>query len=184
MIYTRVRSLTAAALVLGVAVSANANPQDSKSAPLAKELAQLLDAAKLDSIGAPDPTSGGYVAALYIPGTQLLVVSGKLTSSVGANDRITKKEYRDLYMDLQGAAVPGTRFFASDVSCDGFSFKSNGDSAADSWDYADKSISFAGHKKAKMSEEDYTKVYADADQQYARILTLLLAQAKPKTGTQ
>ena len=182
MIYTRIRTLTAAALVFGVVASVSAGPQDSKSAPLAKELAQLLDAAKLDSIAAADP-NGGFVAALYIPGTQLLVVSGKLVSTVGANDRISKKEYRDLYMDLQGAAVPGSRSFASDVSCDGLTFKANGDGAIDSWDYADKSITFGGHKKAKMSEEDYTKVYSDADQAYARILSLLLAQAKPKAGT-
>jgi hypothetical protein len=32
-----------------------------------------------------------------------------------------------------------------------------------------------------MSEDDYTKAYTTADEQYARILTLLLAQAKPKT---
>ena len=183
MIYTRVRSFAAAALVLGVAASVSAGSQDSKSAPLAKELTQLLDAAKLDSIAAPDPTSGGYVAALYIPGTQLLVVSGKLAFVVGADERIKNKQFRDLYMDLQGAALPGSRAFASDVSCDGFAFKGNGDGAVDSWDIADKSITFTGHKKAKMTEEDYTKVYADADQQYARILSLLLAQAKPKSGS-
>lgn len=182
MNYTKVRFAAAAALVLGVAVSAAAGPQDSKSAPLAKELAQLLDATKLDSIAAADP-NGGFVAALYIPGTQLLVVHGKLVSEVGAQDRIKNKQFRDLYMDLQGAAVPGSRFFASDVSCDGFTAKGNGDGAVDTWDYADKSISFGGHKKAKMSEGDYTKVYSEADEHYARILTLLLAQAKPKSGS-
>jgi hypothetical protein len=183
MNYTRIRTLTAAALALGLVASPGAASQESKSAPLAKELAQLLDAAKLDSIAAADP-NGGFVAALYVPGTQLLVVSGKLASTVGANDRIAKKEYRDLYMDLQGAALPGSRSFAADVSCNGLTFKANGDGAIDSWDWADKSISFSGHKKAKMSEEDYAKVYSEADQSYARILSLLLAQAKPKAGTQ
>ena len=183
MIYRTVRPLAAAALAVALAVSASAASQDSKSAPLAKELAQLLDAAKIDSIAAPDPTTGGYVAALYIPGTQLLVVSGKLTSTVGAEERIKQKQFRDLYMDLQGAAIAGSRFFASDVAADGLAFKANGDLATDSCDFADKSVSFMGHKKAKMSEEDYTKAYSEADQQYARILSLLLAQAKPKTGS-
>jgi hypothetical protein len=179
MVHTDFRRFIAAAFVLSAVVPA-ASAQDSKSAPLAKELAQLLDANKLDSIAAPDP-SGGFVAALYIPGTQLLVVSGKFATPDGAMLRIKNKEYRDLYMDLQGAAVPGSRLFALDISCDGLAFKGK-DGIADSWDVANKSLTFDGHKQAKMSEEEYTKAYTDADEQYARILTLLVAQIKAKTG--
>lgn len=175
------RRLLAIAFVFSVAAPMGAFAQDSKSAPLAKQLVQLLESSKLDSIGAADPSNGAFVAALYIPGTQLLVVSGKFTTPTGAEERIKNKQYRDLYMDLQGAALPGSRVFASDVSCDGLTIKGSGDGAADSWDYANKSVTFDGHKKAKMSEFDYGKAYADADEQYARILTLLLAQAKPKT---
>ena len=61
-------------------------------------------------------------------------------------------------------------------------FKSDGGGAADSWDAANKSVLFDGHKKAKMSETDYAKAYTEADEQYARILSLLVAQAKPKTA--
>ena len=175
------RPLLALVFVAALAAPAGAAAQDSKSAPLAKQLVQLLESSKLDSIAAADPTNDAFVAALYIPGTQLLVVSGKFTTPVGAQERIKQKQYRDLYMDLQGAALPGSRVFASDVSCDGLMFKGNGDGAADSWDFANKSVTFDGHKKAKMSETDYTKAYSEADEQYARILTLLLAQAKPKT---
>ena len=47
------------------------------------------------------------------------------------------------------------------------------------WDEGDKSTAFDGEwKKAKMSEADYTKAYADADERYAKMLSLLLAQAK------
>ena len=180
MAYKNIRRLLAVAFALAVVTPLSAVAQESKSSPLAKQLVQLLDAAKLDSIAAADP-EGGFVAALYIPGTQLLVVSGKFTSPVGGNERIKNKEYRDLYMDLQGAALPGSRLFASDVSCDGLMFKGNGDGAADSWDFANKSVTFDGHKKAKMTEQDYSKTYADADEQYARILSVLLAHAKPKT---
>lgn len=183
MIYNKTGRFLAIAFALAVVAPVGAAPQESKSGPLARQLAQLLDATKLDSIAAADPATGGFVAALYIPGTQLLVVSGKFSSPLGADERIKNKQYRDLYMDLQGAALPGTRMFAADVSCDGFTIKSNGGGAADTWDVADKSVLFDGHKKAKMSEEDYTKTYTEADEQYARILALLLAQAKPKTGT-
>ena len=54
--------------------SALQGAQDSKSADIVKQLTQLLDAKKLDSIAAPDPQSPGtYVAALYFSGSQLLV---------------------------------------------------------------------------------------------------------------
>lgn len=180
MAYKYFRRSVAVAFALAALAPVAAAAQESKSAPLAKQLVQLLDAAKLDSIAAADP-DGGFVAALYIPGTQLLVVSGKFASPLGANERIKNKEYRDLYMDLQGAAVPGSRVFASDVSCDGLTFKANGDGAADSWDVGNKSYSFDGAKKAKMSDDEYSKAFSSADEQYAKILSLLLAQAKPKT---
>ena len=169
---------TFAALALGLAPLGAS--QESKSAPLAKQLAQLLDAAKLESIAAADPTTGGFVAALYIPGTQLLVVSGRFDAPAIGTERINRREYRDLYMDLHGAAKAGTRVFAQDVSANGLSIKAD-DGAVDSWEESNKTLSFDGWKKAKMSEDDYTRAYTAADEHYARILTLLLAQAKPKT---
>ena len=168
------------AIVLSGAAAKSAD-QESKSAPLAKQLAQALDAAKISAIAAPDPSTGGFVAALYIPGTQLLVVSGKFTTPDIGTHRISKKEFRELYMDLMGASVAGSRQFASDVSCDGFVFKPEGEAPADTWESANTTQAFAGHKKADLSEEDYLKAYTQADEQYAHILQLLIAKAKPGT---
>ena len=176
------RLSTGLLLVALASPGVSADQQESKSAPLAKQLAQALDAAKLDSIAAPDPATGGFVAALYIPGTQLLVVSGKFETPDIGTHRISKKEFRDLYMDLMGASVPGSRQFAADVSCDGFVFKPDGGLAADTWENGSKTQAFEGHKKAKLSEEAYLEVYTKADTQYAHILQLLLEQAKPKTN--
>ena len=181
MFCTLPRAVLPAVLCASVVAPAFADSQESKSAPLAKQLAEILDAAKLESMAAADPTTGGFVAALYIPGTQLLVVCGKFDAPAIGTERIKRKEYKDLYMDLQGASKAGTRLFAQDVSADGLSFKSDG--AADAWEQSNKTLSFEGWKKAKMSEEDYTKAYAEADQQYARFLSLLLAQAKTKSGS-
>src|SRR5215213_8014043 len=96
--------------------------QESKSAPLARQLSQALDAAKMDIIAAADPETGNYVAALYIPGTQMLVISGKFGDSFLGPHRMSKKEYRELYMDLQGASLPGSRLFAQDAGANGFVF--------------------------------------------------------------
>lgn len=177
-------ALVAALAVAGAGpLTADSADQASTSAPLARQLAQALDAAKLDSIAAPNPATGGFVAALYIPGTQLLVVSGKFESSDIGTHRIGKKEFRELYMDLMGASVAGSRLFATDVSCDGFSFKPDGDAPGDTWERDNKTQVFEGAKKSKLSDEQYLKVYSEADTQYAQILQLLLSQVTPKVGS-
>jgi hypothetical protein len=173
------KGLLAAVFAAGVVPTVVAGEQqESKSGPIARQLTQALEAAKLDSIGAVDPSTGGFVAALYIPGTQLLVVSGKFETPTYGTHRLSKKEFRELYMDLMGASVAGSRVFGTDVSCDGLAYRPDGDSPADTWEQASKTHVFEGAKKAKLSDEDYLKVYSEADAQYARILALLLAQAK------
>jgi hypothetical protein len=58
------------------------------------------------------------------------------------------------------------------------------DGAADTVEMKDKTIAFDGDwRKAKMSEDDYMKAFGDADERYARMLSLLSAQAKPKSGS-
>ena len=175
--------ISSSALLLaafGVVISA-AGPQESKSAPLAKQLVQALDGAKIDAIAAADPSTGGFVAVLYIPGTQLLVVSGKFDNPEIGNHLLSKKEYRELYMDLMGASVAGSRLFATDMSCDGFIFKPVGEIPADTWEMANKTQAFEGAKKAKLSDEAYLRAYSDADAQYAHILQLLIVKTKPGT---
>src|SRR5215210_1706372 len=115
-------AILAAAFCACVLQPAFAAAQESKSAPLARQLAQILDAAKLESMAAADPATGAFVAALYIPGTQLLVVSGMFDAPAIGTSRISRKEYKDLYMDLHGASKAGTRVFAQDASADGLSF--------------------------------------------------------------
>jgi hypothetical protein len=157
--------------------------QDSKSVAAAKELAQALDAAKLDAIAAPDPASPGtFVAAMYIPGAQLLVVSAKYSAPTLITEKIAKKDYRDVYMDLQAASVAGTRIFVQDMMADGLVAKPDG--PGDVYEDGTKATTFDGSwKKAKLTEDEYMKAFADADEKYTKILTLLIAHAKGKSGS-
>jgi len=154
--------------------------QSSKSATAAKALAQTLESAKLDAIAAADPSDPGtFVAALYISGSQLLVVSAKYSAPVLLTAKLKTKEYRDIYVDLSAAAVPGSKVFLIDMHCDGLLPKPEGEGVPDSWEADKQSVSFDGDwKKAKLSEADYMKTYSTADERYARILGLLAAQAK------
>ena len=171
---------------VGMLVSAApAAAQASKSSAAAKALVAALDSAKLDSVAAADPTDpGAFAAALYIPGTQLLVVAAKYSAPSLLLDKLKGKDYRDVYIDLNSASIADTKLFVMDQGVNGLVARPDNDEPADTWEAGKTQLAFDGKwKNAKMSEEEYMKAFADADERYARILTLLTAEAKGKTGS-
>jgi hypothetical protein len=169
----------AAVALVALSLAAPAFAQESKSAPLARQLAAALDAGKMDCIAAKDPSMPDvFVAALYFPGS-LLVVSGKYSVPQLLSDRVTKKEYRDVYMDLNGAATPDTKVFIQDPGADGLKARRDENQAFDLVEISGKQTMFNSDWKAqKLSEQDYMKAFGDADERYVKILTALLAQVK------
>jgi hypothetical protein len=171
-----------AALIVSVTLSAPARvwAQESKSTPLAKQLAAALDAGKLDSVAAKDPSAPDvFFAALYFPGAQLLVVAARYSVPQLLSERVAKKEYRDTYLDLNGAAVPDSKVFIQDGAADGLKAKNGENQAPDIYESSGKQTIFDGDaKKQKMSDQDYQKAFAAADDRYTQILTALLAQVK------
>src|SRR5258708_2041155 len=86
--------------VVLLSMSAAAMAQDSKSTAAAKLLTAALDAAKLDAISAKDPSRPGvFVGALYFAG-QLLVVSAQYAAPTLLDEKIGRKDHRDVYVDL------------------------------------------------------------------------------------
>jgi len=167
---------------LSTQLPANGPAQESKSATVAKELIQALETAKLDSIAAADPADPeSFVAALYIPGAQLLVVSAKYAPASLVVGKIANKEYRDVYMDLQSASVAGSKIFVQDLLADGLVARPDGDSPSDVWEQGNKTVLF-DRRKTELSEQDYAKAFGDADERYARMLSLLLAKARPSSS--
>jgi hypothetical protein len=179
----RGRAAAAALLTIAVGAAAAVQPavaQESKSAAAAKELVQALDASKLEAIAAADPSDPGtFVAALYFPGSQILVVSAKYAAPPLLKAKIASKDFRDIYIDLNSASVAGTKVFVIDQGVDGLVAKPGGDQAADTYENGKTTLAFDGdYRKAKMSEDEYMKAFASADERYAKILALLTAQAK------
>jgi hypothetical protein len=166
-----------------IAAPAAVRAQDAKSVDLVKQLAQLLDEKKLDAIAAADAqTPGQFAAAMYFPGVQLLVVSAKYSAPQLLNDKLTKKDYRDVYVDLSSASVAGSKVFVMDTFADGLVAKPKGDQPSDSVERGSATVSFDGEpKKAKMSDADYAKAFDEADTAYVQILQLLIT--KLKSGT-
>jgi len=172
-----------AVLFAVLAAPAAVAAQESKSADLAKQLAQLLDQKKLEAIAAADADApGSFVAALYFPGTQLLVVSAKYYAPQLLAEKLAKKDYRDIYGDLNSGAVDGSRVLVMDTFADGLVSKPKGDTPADTVERGASSTAFDGDfKKAKVSQADYAKAFDECDAAYAKILQALLA--KLKSGT-
>ena len=162
-----------------LAVPVIASAQTSKSAPVAKELVQTMDQKKLDSIAAKLPTGdGNYAAALYFPNVQLLVISGHYSAPQLMEPRLAGKQYRDTYMELSGTVTPNTKIFVQDMGEPGLSQRKQ-ENLYDTWNQAGKIVMFDGDPdKQKLSDADYQKSFAAADEEYAKILSALLAEAK------
>ena len=151
----------------------------SKSAAAARQLTEVLDRLKLEAIAAHDPADPNvFVAALYFQGGQLLVVSAKYAAPSLLQSKLEKKDYRDIYIDLNAASMAGSKVFVMDQSCDGLVARPSGSQAADTWEQGTTTTVFDGEwRKAKLTEEEYAKAFAGADERYAHILSVLKDQA-------
>jgi hypothetical protein len=154
--------------------------QDSKSAPLARQLAAALDAGRSDSIAARDPGSpDGFIAALYFPGVELLVVSAKYSAPAVLNDKLLKKAYRDVYIDLNSTSLVEGKIFVEDMGANGIAAKHEENQPFDTVSIGNKATAFDGDwKRQKLSEDEYNKAFASDDDKYAQMLSVLLAQMK------
>ena len=165
-------------LVLGLALSAGpVTAQESKSASLAAQLGRLLSMEKLEAIAAVDPDDPDrFVAALFFPGTQLLVVSARARAPIVVRDRITRKQYRDVYLDLQGSSIQESKVFFHDMSADGL--RRRGETVdLMSERGADETVFNGDWRKLHIDEKTYEKKFDTADQEYSRLLNLLIAEA-------
>ncbi|MGQ0732695.1 MAG: hypothetical protein ACT4QD_03455 [Acidobacteriota bacterium] len=156
-----------------------ASAQDSPSIALVQELTGLLKARKLDSIAARYPKQDDqFVAALYFP-ELLLVVSARTVAPAILNEKLVRKQFRDVYIDLNSASIPETRVMFSDGGADGLRSRREPNMAFDSQDASGKSMQFDGNwREDRMTEEDYMKRFAQADAAYVLALQALLAELK------
>jgi hypothetical protein len=161
-----------------VCLPAEVAAQSPKSLAVAKDLTTALDGKKLDAIAAKLPGEDRYAAALYFPGLQLLVIVGKYPVPVLIDPRIAQKQYRDVYMELSGTVPKDSKIFVLDMGAPGLNQKRT-DGFFDTWSQGDKQVVFDGSWEAqKLSESDYMKQFAAADEEYTKILGALLAEAK------
>jgi len=100
-------------------VGSVAAAQESVSTPLAEQLAAALDDADLESIAVKDDQGDDrYVAALFFPG-RLLVVSARMEAPVYVDEKIALGNFREVYIDLNTAAIADTKLLITDGGADG-----------------------------------------------------------------
>jgi hypothetical protein len=181
----RRRSTRGAFAVLGASVAAAllmtapAHAQDSRSAALVKELTGLLGQRKLDSVAAKHPAAADqFVAALFFPG-QLLVITARTTAPAVVNEKLIRNEFREVYVDLNSASIPESRVMITDGGADGLRPRREPNQPFDTHDAAGKSLRFNGNwREQKMSEQDYMKMFSQADEAYVAALQALVAELK------
>lgn len=154
--------------------------QDLKSADVARQLTQLLETKKLDTFAVADSTNPGtYIAAMHIPGAQLLVVSAKYAAPAMLTELLARRDFRGVYIELSSASIPSSKLLVMDAYANGLMPKPSGEQPADSIERAGTVSTFdGGWKKAKVTEADYMKTYGDADAAYMQLLQLLVSQLK------
>lgn len=184
---TQWRNRTAAALVVTALMQAGtvmAQPTMSSTAAPVKELLGLLEDKGRPSnarfIAAQDPADPDrFVAAMLLPDLQLMMVSAAYPAPVLLRERVLTKKYRDAYQDLQAASIVEGKIVIEDLLADGLAAKPPKGRGADAATIAGRTVTFDGQwRKAKISESDYNKAYATAEEEYARLLKVLIAQAK------
>ena len=166
--------------LLSLALAAPAWAQEPKSAALAKELNELLSSRKLDSIAARMPDSREeFVGALAFPG-QLMVVWARTTAPSIVNEKLIKKEYKEVYIDLNSASIVETRNFVTDLGPDGLRARpEQKQGPADMHDLGTRSMRFDGSwREDKMSEADYMKAYSEAEAAYMKAVQALIDELK------
>lgn len=151
------------------------------SAAAAREFVLALEQLGLEAIATADPAEPGtFVAALYIPGSQLLVVSAHHPSVEGVAYRIAMRQYREVYLDLQGTPTPQDKFFVQDARADGILSAVPGSGDIDVvYEDGVRQTLFNGDFKAQhLTAAAYDGKLAAADAHYARLLMLLTSAVR------
>lgn len=168
----------AIALLLSLVVAPAHAQHTLRSGALAKQLGAALQERGLDAVAARDPgASDRFVAALFYPNAQLLVISARYAAPPLLEDKLSKKQYRDVYLDLGVAAIPNSSVLVHDMSADGLC--DSRDKSADILYEGNVTSMFdADWKSHNRSEHEYMQRLSDADELYSRMLELLLTEVK------
>lgn len=166
---------TSVVIVCAIVLGTHASAQQLSTAAAAR-LTALLQDRQLEAAAARDPRQESrFVAALYVPSSQLLVISSEHPQPAAVDHRLAERQYREAYTDLHGSGVAEGRVFVMDLQANGLR-RSRDDGAPFDIVYRNgvNQISYNGEwKQQKLTEREYNARFDTDDGEYARMLTVL-----------
>jgi hypothetical protein len=162
-------------------VAATGYAQGSTSTDAATELVRLLEESGLEAVAARHPYERDrFVAALYVPESQLLVVSAKYPVPAVLELRLADRAYRDIYTDLHVTGIREGQFFVEDLGADGLrASRQPGEPFDILYEGAARRTLFDGNWDAqRLTETEYRRRFAAADRRYAELLSALTAAVR------
>jgi hypothetical protein len=159
----------------------SANADEFASAAAARQLVAALNAFEPEAIATSDPEHPDtFVAALHIPGSQLLVVRQRHPATEALRQRIALSQFRDVYLDLQASPAATGKFFVQDSGADGILDARRGSGGVDVLyeDGVRQTLFNGDYEGQHLTRATYEERLSSADAEYARLLTLLAAAAR------
>jgi hypothetical protein len=164
----------------GVSLAAH----ETQSPALAKELVAELGKKKLDCVFAKDPsTPGQYIAALHVPGLQLIVVSAQFDNPGNMEFRLFSADCMGAYVDMNAAVTAKNRLSINDIGADGLVANPKKNAPRDGitrggGDEVKLDGDSKALKAAKMTPDEFQKMFDEAETAYAGYLKVLIARLK------
>ena len=158
--------------------------QSEATQTLAAEFTKQLGSRELTAFAAPLPDdSSRFVAALHIPGVQLLVISGRYQVPVLLRELIAKHYYRQVYLDLIAAGERSGRVFVEDLGADGLRAHRERDRPFDiTWrDAVQRTLYNSNWKEQQLSEDEYRARFTKDAAEYGQVLRVLLGALAAET---
>jgi hypothetical protein len=172
-----ISSVFALAAVM-IAVVPTASSKDPTSSEAAATLTRLLDQLRLDAVATRDPQHRArFIAALYFPGAQLLVIRGTYAAPELLAQRIDQRQYRDAYADIGAASPLEGRCFVMDLHADGLHISGARKAPFDIvYRNGTDQVMYDGDwNRQQLTQSAYLERFASDDAEYARMLAALAA---------
>lgn len=160
--------------------SASPSPSASASATQARALVELMTSRGVQAIAAKDPQNAGrYVAALYVPGAELLVVSADYPAPAILDKRLKDGQYQEVYVDLQSTGSTTHKLFIEDLQANGLQAASAPNEPFDTVTDNGSDLRFNGDWAAQhLTQDQYAARFTTMDARYADMLSALLARLR------
>jgi hypothetical protein len=172
------------AILFSIGVAPADSADASQSSTVISKLTTLLAKRSLEAVAAADPSRPGrFVAALHLPGSQLLVIAATHPQPALLQQTIDAGNHRQAYIELHTTGATQDRFFVEDLQANGLQPTREGDEPFDIvWEEGRTQTVYDGNwERQRLTRDTYYRRFAEADRRYAALIEQLIASLEPST---